>query len=53
MITLDQYVTDFQMIKKIYYISGENRKPINSPQMELFKNKKINVLLITDQVDEF
>merc|ERR1712224_513772 len=40
--------------KKIYYISGENKDNLlNSPQMELFKNKKINVLLITDPVDEF
>ncbi len=55
MITLDQYVTDFSNEKKkIYYISGENKENlINSPQMELFKNKKINVLLITDPVDEF
>ncbi len=55
MITLDQYVTDFPNDKKkIYYISGENKENlINSPQMELFKNKKINVLLITDPVDEF
>ncbi len=55
MITLDKYVTDFSNDKKkIYYISGENKENlINSPQMELFKNKKINVLLITDPVDEF
>ena len=55
MITLDQYVTDFSNDKKkVYYISGENKENlINSPQMELFKNKKINVLLITDPVDEF
>ncbi len=55
MITLDQYVTEFSNDKKkIYYISGENKENlINSPQMELFKNKKINVLLITDPVDEF
>ncbi len=55
MITLDQYVTDFSNDKKkIYYISGENKENLlNSPQMELFKNKKINVLLITDPVDEF
>ncbi len=55
MITLDQYVTDFSNDKKkIYYISGEKKENLtNSPQMELFKNKKINVLLITDPVDEF
>ena len=55
MITLDQYINDFSNDKKkIYYISGENKgNLLNSPQMELFKNKKINVLLITDPVDEF
>ena len=55
MISLDEYISDFSNEKKkIYYISGENKENlINSPQMELFKNKNINVLLITDPVDEF
>jgi molecular chaperone HtpG len=55
MISLDQYISDYANDKKkIYYISGENKENLlNSPQMELFKNKKINVLLITDPVDEF
>ena len=55
MITLDQYINDYANDKKkIYYISGENKENLlNSPQMELFKNKNINVLLITDPVDEF
>ena len=55
MITLDGYITDYpNEKKKIYYISGENKENLmNSPQMELFKNKKINVLLVTDPVDEF
>ena len=55
MISLDEYVNDFSNDKKkIYYISGENKDNLlNSPQMELFKNEKINVLLITDPVDEF
>jgi molecular chaperone HtpG len=55
MISLDDYILNFSNEKKkIYYISGENKENlINSPQMELFKNKKINVLLITDPVDEF
>jgi molecular chaperone HtpG len=55
MITLDQYISDYANDKKkIYYISGENKENLlNSPQMELFKNKNINVLLITDPVDEF
>ena len=55
MISLDEYISDFSNEKKkIYYISGENKENlINSPQMELFKNKNINVLLIVDPVDEF
>ena len=55
MISLDEYISYFSNEKKkIYYISGENKENlINSPQMELFKNKNINVLLITDPVDEF
>ena len=55
MITLDEYISDYSNDKKkIYYISGENKENLmNSPQMELFKNKKINVLLVTDPVDEF
>ena len=55
MISLDEYISDFSNEKKkIYYISGENKENlINSPQMELFKNKNINVLLIIDPVDEF
>ena len=55
MISLDDYILNVSNEKKkIYYISGENKENlINSPQMELFKNKKINVLLITDPVDEF
>ncbi len=55
MITLDDYVTNYSNDKKkIYYISGESKENLmNSPQMELFKNKKINVLLVTDPVDEF
>ena len=55
MISLDDYILNFSNEKKkIYYISGENKENLsNSPQMELFKNKKINVLLITDPVDEF
>ena len=55
MISLDDYILNFSNEKKkIYYISGENKENlINSPQMELFKNKKINVLLITDPVYEF
>ncbi len=55
MITLEEYISKYPNDKKkIYYISGENKENLmNSPQMELFKNEKINVLLVTDPVDEF
>ena len=38
----------------VYFKIDKNKENLlNSPQMELFKNKNINVLLITDPVDEF
>ncbi|MGW1957777.1 molecular chaperone HtpG [Streptomyces sp. NPDC001920] len=37
----------------IYYITGESRQSIeNSPHMEAFRDKGIEVLLLTDPVDE-
>ena len=52
--TLAQYVErmgDEQ--KDIYYITGESRQSIeNSPHMEAFRDKGIEVLLLTDPVDE-
>lgn len=37
----------------IYYITGESRQSIeNSPHMEAFRDKGIEVLLLTDAVDE-
>ena len=55
LITLAEYTEKYSNEKKkIYYISGENKENLmNSPQMEYFKKEKINVLLITDPVDEF
>ena len=55
LITLAEYIEKYpNEKKKIYYISGENKENLmNSPQMEYFKKEKINVLLITDPVDEF
>jgi molecular chaperone HtpG len=39
---------------KIYYISGEKAEALrNSPQLEGFKARGIEVLLMTDTVDEF
>ncbi|MGW1391271.1 molecular chaperone HtpG [Streptomyces nigra] len=52
--TLAQYVermADEQ--KDIYYITGESRQSVeNSPHMEAFRDKGIEVLLLTDPVDE-
>ncbi|GAA2912534.1 hypothetical protein GCM10011428_29070 [Streptomyces violaceus] len=37
----------------IYYLTGESRQSIeNSPHMEAFRDKGIEVLLLTDAVDE-
>ncbi len=39
---------------EIYYISGENKEALlNSPQMETFLKNNVEVLLLTDPVDEF
>jgi len=39
---------------KIYYISGDNAQTLrNSPQLEGFQSRGIEVLLMTDTVDEF
>lgn len=40
--------------KKIYYITGDNHAAASSsPHLEYFKNKGIEVLLLTDRVDEW
>ncbi|WP_196589908.1 molecular chaperone HtpG [Pectinatus cerevisiiphilus] len=40
--------------KKIYYATGKDRKAIDSlPQMELLRDKNIEVLYLLDNVDEF
>ncbi|WP_433601906.1 molecular chaperone HtpG [Candidatus Profftella armatura] len=39
---------------KIYYITGENYKSVkNSPHLEIFQKKSIELLLLTDRVDEW
>ncbi|MFC1482956.1 molecular chaperone HtpG [Candidatus Margulisiibacteriota bacterium] len=39
---------------EIYYITGENRENIiSSPHLEAFKDKKYEVLLMTDPIDEW
>ena len=40
--------------EKIYYIAGDNAASLrNSPQLEGFKSRGLEVLLMTDTVDEF
>lgn len=52
--TLAQYVERMKDGQEdIYYITGESRESIeNSPHMEAFRDKGVEVLLLTDAVDE-
>ncbi|GGY38381.1 molecular chaperone HtpG [Streptomyces djakartensis] len=52
--TLAQYVERMKDGQDdIYYITGESRESIeNSPHMEVFRDKGVEVLLLTDAVDE-
>ncbi|MEV5426829.1 molecular chaperone HtpG [Streptomyces cellulosae] len=53
-VTLEQYVERMpEGQDDIYYITGESRETIdNSPHMEAFREHGIEVLLLTDPVDE-
>ena len=55
LVSLKQYVERMPAAQKdIYYHSGENRNAIEkSPHMELFKRKGIEVLYLTEPVDDF
>lgn len=55
MISLDEYLSNCQgQDKTIYYLSGEDAEKLkNSPQIEGFLSKNIDVLLFTDTVDDF
>ncbi|MFH8336866.1 molecular chaperone HtpG [Streptomyces sp. AM6-12] len=52
--TLKQYVERMKDGQEdIYYLTGESRQAIeNSPHMEAFRDRGIEVLLLTDAVDE-
>ncbi|MFF9218614.1 molecular chaperone HtpG [Streptomyces viridosporus] len=53
-VTLEQYVERMRDGQDaIYYLTGESRESIdNSPHMEAFRERGIEVLLLTDPVDE-
>lgn len=55
LITLKEYVENMpENQKKIYYASGKDRASIDSlPQMEILRDKGINVLYFLDNIDEF
>lgn len=53
--SLDDYICRAQPEQKaIYYITGDDVKTlVNNPQLEAFKEKGLEVLLLTDPIDEF
>ena len=53
--TLDEYLERIKEDKKVvYYITGDDVNVLkNNPQLEAFRAKNIEVLLLTDPVDEF
>ena len=54
-VSLDEYIERMpEDQKEIYYISGENLNSLkNSPQIEGFKSRGIEVLFFTDTIDDF
>ncbi|MBR74301.1 MAG: hypothetical protein CL872_05145 [Dehalococcoidaceae bacterium] len=54
LITLDDYIVNMPKKQKyIYYLSGQNIDELkHSPHLEALKSQKMDVLLITDPVDE-
>ena len=55
LITLEEYTSKLkEEDKNIYYATGETTDKIDKlPQVELFKDKDIEVLYLTEYVDEF
>lgn len=54
-VSLEEYISRFKDGQdKIYYITAESYNAAkNSPHLEIFKQKGIEVLLLTDRVDEW
>lgn len=53
-VTLSDYVSRMQSgQEKIYYMTGENREVLShSPHLEAYRKKELEVLFLTDPVDE-
>ncbi len=53
--SLDEYISRAQSEQKsIYYITGDDVPTLrNNPQLDAFKENNIEVLLLTDPIDEF
>jgi len=54
-ITLDKYIENNKNDKKeIYYITAKNKQEaLSNPYLEQFRDKKIDVLLLVDPIDEW
>ncbi len=55
LITLDQYLSEMpENQEEIYFISGDDAEKLaNGPQIEAFLKKGLDVLIFTDNVDDF
>ena len=54
-VSLEQYIENMQeWQKEIYFLAGENEEAVErSPFLEVANKKKIEVLYLTDPVDEY
>ncbi|MEJ2743912.1 MAG: molecular chaperone HtpG [Gammaproteobacteria bacterium] len=54
-VSLDQYIERLpEGQEKIYYITADSyAAAVNSPHLEIFKEKGVEVLLLTDRIDEW